>query len=90
MVIWIISILRIIFIVLKYFLGDILCKCLCCSVIEEIYVYFFCKLIIDVLDDLNVCFIYYYNIIYYYYRVSDFVVISDNIVVIWVVKDGIL
>lgn len=71
-------------------MGDILCKCLCCCVFEEIYVYFFCKLIIDVLDDLNVCFIYYYNIIYYYYRVSDFVVISDNIVVIWVVKDGIL
>lgn len=67
-------------------MGDILCKCLCCSVIEEIKF----KLIIDVLDDLNVCFIYYYNIIYYYYRVSDFVVISDNIVVIWVVKDGIL
>lgn len=87
---WITSILRIIFIVLKYSLGDIPCKCLCCSAIEEICAHFSFKLITDVSDDLNACFIHHYNIIHHYYRVSDLAVISDNTVVIRVAKDGTL
>lgn len=71
-------------------MGDIPCKCLCFSAIEEIYAHFSCKLITDVSDDLNACFIHHYNIIHHYYRVSDLAVISDNTVVIRVAKDGTL